>query len=96
MTRPTRLARRTIAVAVLAGLVLVGVILIRQQSTLNDLTAEHERLQAQLTDLQYETFLDQFYAADADSPENLRRAARERLGYCLPGEIVFTKDGQTP
>ncbi|MFP7761095.1 FtsB family cell division protein [Marisediminicola sp. LYQ85] len=94
--RSIRLSGFTIAVLTLVILTVVVLapslrILVEQRQEIAALTAEVERQQAEVDDLEAER-------ARWDDPSYLQSLARERLDYVYPGELSFLviDDGSTP
>ena len=79
-------ARAALTAALILGLLLVGVIWMRQ----NDLRAKNDALEAQLVAAK-EAQLKEELAAPFDE-EYVKRVARRKLGYCMPGEIIYFND----
>ncbi len=81
-------ARAALAAALVLGLIIVGVIWMRT----NDLHARNEELAAQLAEAKDEQArLKEEIAAPFDD-EYVKRVARRKLGYCMPGEIIYFND----
>lgn len=81
-------ARAALVAALLLGLVLVGVIWMRQ----NDLRVKNDALEAQLAAAEeVRAKLQEELAAPFDETY-VKRVARRKLGYCMPGEIIYFND----
>lgn len=81
-------ARAALTAALILGLLLVGVIWMRQ----NDLRAKNDALEAQLAAAkEVQAALKEELAAPFDE-EYVKRVARRKLGYCMPGEIIYFND----
>ena len=81
-------ARAALTAALILGLLLVGVIWMRQ----NDLRAKNDALEAQLVAAkEVQAQLKEELAAPFDE-EYVKRVARRKLGYCMPGEIIYFND----
>ena len=81
-------ARAALAVALVLGLIFVGIIWMRT----NEMHARNEELAAQLAAAKEEQArLKEELAAPFDD-EYVKRVARRKLGYCMPGEISYFND----
>ena len=90
-----KLKRAGMLTKLLLAIVLVASVttFLNLQTQARDLTAQKAVLERQTARQKQENEALAAAIADKDNPERIADVARERLGYVVPGEIIFYDSG---
>nr|MDD6336343.1 septum formation initiator family protein [bacterium] len=82
--------KRIFAIVACIALVWCAFILVQQEKQLQALGAEHDALSQTQAELKYQNQLLSLQVKDDVTDDIIRRLVRQKLGWVLEGDIVFT------